>query len=104
MGDDLERLKEVVRIAYKLKWVTPTKVSYPLMQMSEVEKCMLAMVDNSELENMRVWEKDVDEGRIIPEADTAVTDLVSFGSERTRAQTNPPKSPKPPTTEQEKPE
>jgi len=59
MGEKLERLKEIIKIADKLKWIyPPTKTSYPLMQLSEVEKCMIAMVDDFELERMRKWYKD----------------------------------------------
>ena len=63
-----ERLKEIVKIAYKLKWIYSQEESqhanlkpmpsYPLMQLSEVEKCMLAMVDDFELKRMREWYKD----------------------------------------------
>lgn len=53
-----KRLKEIIKIAYALRWITPPKVSYPEMQLSEVEKCMLAMVDDFELERMRKWYKD----------------------------------------------
>lgn len=55
-----QRLMEIVNLALKLGWVIEPKyaaipVSYPLMQLSEVEKCMLAMVDDFELERMRKW-------------------------------------------------
>ena len=54
------RIKEIIRIATKLGWIkeNPNKSEYPLMQLSEVEKCMYAMVSNLELERMREWEKD----------------------------------------------
>lgn len=53
---DKKRLKEIIKMADKLKWVyPPNNTSYPLMQLSEVEKCMLAMVDDFELERMRDW-------------------------------------------------
>lgn len=52
----IERLKEIIEIAHKLGWIyPPNKTSYPLMQLSEVEKCMLAMVDEFELKRMRKW-------------------------------------------------
>jgi len=55
----VDRLKEIVQLAYKLKWVyPPNKTSYPLMQLSEVEKCMVAMYDDFELNRMREWVKD----------------------------------------------
>lgn len=43
-------------MADKFGWLdkTPTD-KYPLMQLSEVEKCMLAMTDDVELERMRMW-------------------------------------------------
>ena len=54
--DNIERLKEIIKIAYKLKWIyPPNKTSYPLMQLSEVEKCMIAMKDDFELQRMREW-------------------------------------------------
>ena len=53
---DVERLKEIIKLADKLKWIYPPPgASYPLMQLSEVEKCMLAMTDDSELDRMRKW-------------------------------------------------
>lgn len=53
-----ERLKEIIKIALKLKWITPARLSYPEMQLSEVEKCMMAMVDDFELLRLRGWYKD----------------------------------------------
>lgn len=56
---DAERLKEILKLAEKLDWIrqpSPTiPASYPLMQLSEVEKCMLAMADDFELARMRKW-------------------------------------------------
>ena len=53
---DVERLKEIIKLAEKLKWIyPPLGTSYPLMQLSEVEKCMLAMTDDFELDRMRKW-------------------------------------------------
>lgn len=55
-GERIERLKEIIGIADRLKWISPPqKTSYPLMQLSEVEKCMIAMIDDSELKRMRKW-------------------------------------------------
>lgn len=53
-----ERLKEIIKIAYKLGWIAPPQGGYPLMQLSEVEKCMFAMVSDFELERMRKWYKE----------------------------------------------
>lgn len=58
-----ERLKEILGIAKKLHWIYPkenmrVEVSYSVMQLSEVEKCMLAMVDELELKRLRLWGKD----------------------------------------------
>lgn len=50
-----ERLCEIIKIAYKLKWITPNPKGYPLMQLSEVEKCMIAMLNEFELNRMREW-------------------------------------------------
>ncbi len=63
-GDrEKERLKEIIEIAYKLKWITPNPSGYPLMQLSEVEKCMVALVDDFELNRMRQWDWVADAGR-----------------------------------------
>lgn len=55
--EDNRRLKEVIKMAYTLKWITPTRkgMSYPEMQLSEVEKCMIAMWDDNEFNKMREW-------------------------------------------------
>lgn len=53
-----DRLKEIIKIAAKLKWITPNPKGYPLMQLSEVEKCMVALYDDFELERMRDWYKE----------------------------------------------
>jgi len=66
-----KRLKEIIQIAGKLGWIRPLNEpkieapeagngslfvpSYPLMQLSEVEKCMLAMVNDDELKRLREW-------------------------------------------------
>ena len=69
---NLERLKEIIGLAKKLGWIYPNNAilvfnspasqypltsvpSYPLMQLSEVEKCMIAMFNDAELERMRSW-------------------------------------------------
>lgn len=58
-NESIERLKEILRIAYELKWITPTQKgkSYPEMQLSEVEKCMLAMVDDFEFKRLKKWKE-----------------------------------------------
>ncbi len=55
-----ERLKEIILIAKALGWIEPNqkKNSYPKMLLSEVEKCMLAMVDDFELARMRKWKEE----------------------------------------------
>lgn len=53
--EGVERLKEIIRMAQKLGWINPRGTSYPIMQLSEVEKCMLAMADDKELQRMREW-------------------------------------------------
>lgn len=47
------RLFEVMAIARKLSWFQRNPRGYPLMQGSEVEKCLLMMVDNAELQRFR---------------------------------------------------
>jgi len=54
-----ERLEEIIKIAKKLGWLKDNPTGYPLMQLSEVEKCMLAMVNDFELERMRTWYEGV---------------------------------------------
>ena len=56
-----KRLTEIIGIASKLGWVIkPIKgQSYPTMMLSEVEKCMLAMVDDTEFLRMKEYVKDV---------------------------------------------
>ena len=52
----IDRLKEIIRMAHELCWIRPpNNASYPSMQLSEVEKCMIAMFDDSELRRMRGW-------------------------------------------------
>lgn len=55
---NVERLKEIMKMAYKLNWTTPNPSGHPLMQLSEVEKCMLALYDDYQLERMRRWYND----------------------------------------------
>ena len=55
-----DRLKEIIKIAKSLKWIERiSNKDYPFMQLSEVEKCMIAMVNDFELNRMREWEKNV---------------------------------------------
>ena len=60
---NVDRLKEIIKLASKLGWIVPKDdfLSYPLMQLSEVEKCMIAMYDDSELNRMRKWAEEADE-------------------------------------------
>jgi hypothetical protein len=58
MNDKIERLKEIIKIATKLNWMSPNNNGYPFMQLSEVEKCMMAMVNDFELNLMREWYKN----------------------------------------------
>ena len=44
-----ERLLEIMRIAGVLSWIAPNPKGYPLMQGSEVEKCILMALDDEEL-------------------------------------------------------
>lgn len=50
-----ERLIEIIKIAKELDWLQENPKGYSLMQLSEVEKCMLAMEDDLELGRMREW-------------------------------------------------
>jgi len=51
-----ERLKEIIKLADKLGWFKPpNKTLHPLMQLSEVEKCMICMFDDNYLERLRRW-------------------------------------------------
>jgi len=51
----IDRLKEIMDIASKLNWIFESNTSYPTMECSEVEKCMLAMINDQELERLRDW-------------------------------------------------
>ena len=65
-----EKIKEIIGIAQKLGWIskqadtlylnhkekTMRHPSYSVIQLSEVEKCMVAMVDPTQYEQMRQWE------------------------------------------------
>lgn len=56
----IKRLIEIIRISKRLGWTHPVTISnvpisYPFMQLSEVEKCMLAMVDDFEFTRMKNW-------------------------------------------------
>lgn len=55
--DQEERLKKILNLADKLHWAfAPSKGQpYPIMLLSEVEKCMIAMVDDFELKRMESW-------------------------------------------------
>jgi len=53
----IDRLKEIMDIANKLNWIFESNTSYPTMECSEVEKCMLAMINDQELERLRDWAK-----------------------------------------------
>lgn len=61
------RLKEVIKMAYKLNWVYAIdqpnfrNFSYPLMQLSEIEKCMIALYDDNQFNRMVAWTKDIPE-------------------------------------------
>lgn len=53
--EQTNRLKEIIYLADKLQWILPNHTGYPLMQVSEVEKCMIAMIDDFERNRMRKW-------------------------------------------------
>ena len=76
---DVERLKEIIKCAYELNWIkAPNRNSYdsyPIMQLSEVEKCMLAMTDDLELERLKRW---VSETKILDAMERVRSD--KFGS------------------------
>ncbi len=55
---DVERLKAIILCAKELDWIKKApngSGEYPSMQLSEVEKCMLAMTDDFELERLKRW-------------------------------------------------
>lgn len=55
------RVVEVIKLAEELGWFSPIPqpnkehYSYPIMQLSEVEKCMIAMVDQAQFNQMKAW-------------------------------------------------
>ena len=58
-----DRLVKIIELAHKLNWIFPPiqGQSYPTMMLSEVEKCMLAMVDDNEFERMNKYIKDANQ-------------------------------------------
>lgn len=52
------RLHEIMRIARKLSWFNKNPKGYPLMEGSEVEKCILMAMDNNELQRFRIAAND----------------------------------------------
>lgn len=50
-----QKLIEIIGLAEKLHWLEKNPKGYPLMQLSEVEKCMIAMIDSDQLNQMRFW-------------------------------------------------
>ncbi len=56
---EVDKMKEIIKIATKLGWInSKVKSGYPTMQLSEVEKCMLAMSSDFQFERMKKWEKE----------------------------------------------
>ena len=53
-----DKLKEIIRIASNLGWIKTSNTELYTMQVSEVEKCMLAMVDDTDLQLMRKWDDE----------------------------------------------
>ena len=55
----IERLKAIIQYASELHWLKEPERGrsddYPTMKLSEVEKCMLAMIDDSELQRLKCW-------------------------------------------------
>jgi hypothetical protein len=47
------RLHEIMRIARALSWFQPNPRGYPLMQGSEVEKCILMALDDDEFDRFQ---------------------------------------------------
>lgn len=51
-----KKVMHIMQLAVELNWLSANpKGSYPLMEASETEKCMLAMVDDIELKQMERW-------------------------------------------------
>lgn len=57
--ESIERLKTILGMAFELGWIkkSQNKSEYPIMQLSEVEKVMLAMIDETEYQRMAEWVK-----------------------------------------------
>jgi hypothetical protein len=55
MNEQIEaRLHEIMAISRKLSWLKKNPNGYPLMQASDVEKCILMALDDSELARFRL--------------------------------------------------
>ena len=76
-NDGISRLTEIIQLAEKLNWINPIEqpnkrnYSYPLMQLSEVEKCLIAMFDDAYLERMREWVKQREQAAKLQEIPNA---------------------------------
>jgi len=61
----IERLREIIKCANDLGWINKPRSgsgeNYPTMQLSEIEKCMLAMIEDFELERLKRWVKEGEE-------------------------------------------
>jgi len=51
------KIKDIIGKADKLGWISPIRKgkSYPEMQLSEVEKCMFALLDNDYMKQIDRW-------------------------------------------------
>ena len=61
---DKLRLANIIRIANKLGWIFPEDYNKDklLMQLEDVEKCMIAMEDDIEYNRFIQWGKEIKDG------------------------------------------
>jgi len=50
-----DRIKDIVKKAFELGWVEHNPFGYPKMQLSEVEKCIYAILDEDYMHQIDKW-------------------------------------------------
>ena len=50
-----EKIQDIIRKAGKLGWFESNPAGYPKMQASEVEKCLLAVLDEKYMKQVNQW-------------------------------------------------
>ncbi len=56
-----KKIVDIIKKAHKLGWLQANPKGYPLMQLSEVEKCILAVLDEDYMKKINLWVKETEE-------------------------------------------